>query len=76
LISEYLCDELSAALEKHLDLPAVQKPANNQDVKEPPAKRQKIDGDTKSEPLEDYSKDQKPFAKVCFLKTHTLFEKV
>jgi hypothetical protein len=67
LISEYLCDELSAALEKHLDLPALPKPAHNEDVKEPPAKRQKIGGDIKSEPIEDYSKDQKPLMKVCLL---------
>ncbi|XP_046653132.1 ribonuclease H2 subunit B-like [Daphnia pulicaria] len=63
LISEYLSDELSAALEKHLDLPAVPKFANNDDVKEPPAKRQKFGSVIKSEPTEDYSKDQKPFVK-------------
>lgn len=51
-------------MEKHLDLPAVPKFANNDDVKEPPAKRQKFGSDIKSEPTEDYSKDQKPFVKV------------
>ena len=63
LISEYLSDELSLALEKHLNLPAMPKGATNDEVKEPPAKRQKI-GDGNHEPLEDYSKDQKPLVKV------------
>lgn len=65
LISEYISDELSSALERHLDLPAVPKSVTNDEVKEPPSKRQKL-GETKHEPTEDYSKELLP-AKVCTL---------
>lgn len=41
LISEYLSTDLGLALEKHLDLPPLPK-SNVEDVKEPPAKRQKL----------------------------------
>lgn len=67
LVSEYLSDELSAVLEKHLDLPVVPKSVKEEEANEPPAKRQKISGDPNQEPLEDYSKDQKPLAKVYIL---------
>jgi len=53
MISEYLSEELSIVLEKHLKLPALARNSNEEN-KEPPAKRQKMN----SEPLEDYSKDQ------------------
>lgn len=55
MISEYLSEELSTLLEKHLKLPAVIN-SSTEENKEPPAKRQKMS----SEPLEDYSKDQSP----------------
>jgi len=53
MVSEYLSEELSLALEKHLKLPAVTN-SSNEENKEPPAKRQKMN----AEPLEDYSKDK------------------
>lgn len=67
LISEYLSCEISNALEKHLNLPPVIKNTGNEDVKEPPTKRQKL-GSSNCEPTEDYSKDQSLLqAKVRYL---------
>ncbi|KAI9560951.1 hypothetical protein GHT06_011907 [Daphnia sinensis] len=63
LVTEYLSDELTAVLEKHLNLPVVSKSVKDEETSEPPAKRQKITGDQNQEPLEDYSKDQKPIVK-------------
>nr|SVE74961.1 EOG090X017X [Daphnia dolichocephala] len=63
LVSEYLSDEVSVALEKYLDLPVVVKSEKGEEASEPPAKRQKIGSDPNQEPLEDYSVGQKPLAK-------------
>lgn len=65
LVTEYLSDELTAALENHLNLPVVPKLVKDEESNEPPAKRKKIAGNPNQEPLEDYSKDQKPLTKVC-----------
>lgn len=52
-----MSDEISAALETHLDLPAIPKSVATDEGKEPPSKRQKL-GSVNHEPIEDYSKDQ------------------
>ncbi len=58
IISEYLSEEMSALLEKHLDLPPVQKSQIVKDeVQEPPQKKQKLNPTNSSEPIEDYSKE-------------------
>ena len=58
IISEYLSEELSAQLEKHFDLPPVQKSQIAKDeVQEPPQKKQKLNPTNSSEPIEDYSKE-------------------
>ncbi|XP_032776841.2 ribonuclease H2 subunit B isoform X1 [Daphnia magna] len=67
LVTEYLSDELTAALENHLNLPVVPKLVKDEESNEPPAKRKKIAGNPNQEPLEDYSKDQKPLTKEKLL---------
>ena len=59
MIAEYLSEEVAQLLEKHLDLPPVtNKTLASEELKEPPAKRQKTNG-ALQEPTEDYSKDHK-----------------
>jgi hypothetical protein len=59
MIAEYISEEVAQLLEKHLDLPPVaNKTLASEELKEPPAKRQKTNG-ALQEPTEDYSKDHK-----------------